>query len=339
VEFDRTGRALERYARQTDRILRQISGIPIVGLSDATKPADERFGGLETFNDTTTTVRLLYGDARAGGPWASVHTSRWIVDRIGSGPLRSMVERDMRLCGDRFSAVEWTEGDATVVVDGQPVAGRIVRAGERWWAARCERGDIEITIVSRDWHPDTIEVDKIVDPVPMLSRLASPPRPQPRPEPEPLPEDARGEPHRALVNEALSNARLHAEWLADGGPLPQFPQYWSTLWRATVERQMDLTGQPEPEARRAVGAIVNQLTALDDRAAWFREHGPLRERAIAETLLYWTGLHDRVASLPAQQAWLRREVSGPDEDRAAVESRVAADRQWIDAWTAWARDR
>ena len=62
-------------------------------------------------------------------------------------------------------------------------------------------------------------------------------------------------------------------------------------------------------------------------------------RAIAETLLYWTGLHDRVASLPAQLAWPRREVSGPDEDRAAVESRLAADHQWIDAWTAWARDR
>jgi hypothetical protein len=336
VEFDGGRRAEDRIAAQTRRIRRELddSGIPIVGLSDSTKPADKRFGGLEVFNDTVVAVRIVYVGAQPGGPWASVDTSRWSGVRRSPTPLRGMVERNMRLHGQRSSAVEWTDGDATVVVDGRPVAGRIVRAGRRWWAARCEYRDIEISVVARDWYPDVIAVDTITDPVPMLSRLAD--HPPPQWSLGPVPEGMSREPHRALVDTALRAAAQQVGWLADGGPVPELPRYWSTLWQAAVERHMDLTGAPEPEAREAVGSIVNQLTSLHCEAGWFRDDGRLRERAIAETLLYGTGLADRVASRPAQDAWRHRQAMGPPRGRVEIEPRVVADRQWIDAWTAWA---
>jgi hypothetical protein len=341
VEIDRSGRADHLHAAHREQIRQQIdaSGIPILGLSGSGRPADERFGGVESFNDTVTTVRIVYGEAVPGGPWASVDTSRWVGTPVSSGPLRAMVEHNMRMCGDRFSAVEWTDGDATVLVDSQPVAGRIVRAGGRWWAARCEHGDLEISVVARDWEPDTIAVDTITDPVPMLSRTHERPHPARPPQPEPVPEGLGREPHRVLVDAALREERQRAAWLADGGPVPELPRYWSALWQATVERQMDLAGTPEPAARHDVGSIVSQLTSLQHEAEWFRDDGRLRERAIAETLLYGTGLGDRVPSRAAQMAWLRRESVNPPEDRAGIESTVAADRQWIDAWTAWAHDQ
>jgi hypothetical protein len=338
MEFDRSRRTDEYYASQTERIRQELhdSGIPIVALSDSTKPAEERFGGLEQADDTITSVRIVYEGAQPDGPWASVDTARWACTSVDSGPLRWTVEHHMRRRGDRLSAEQWTEGDATVIVDGRSVAGRIVRAGSRWWAVRCARGDIEISVVARDWHPDAIAVDTLVDVVPMLSRLRTPPASPMRPEPEPVPDGLSREPHRALVDVVLRSAREQAEWRADGGPVPELPRYWTALWQAAVQRQMTLADQPEPEANRAVGSIVTQLSNLRHNAAWFREDSRLRERAIAETLLYGTGVSDDVSSSPAQHAWHSRQAMAPPANGAEVEAGAAADRRWIDAWAAWA---
>jgi hypothetical protein len=121
-----------------------------------------------------------------------------------------------------------------------------------------------------------------------------------------VPEGLSGEPHRALVDVVLRTSRAHAEWLADGGPVPALPRHWAALWRAAVQRHMALTDQAEGEAKDAVSVIVDQLSTLQQSAAWFREDGRLRERAIAETLLFGTALSDNVASRPAQHAWLEK---------------------------------
>jgi hypothetical protein len=342
VEFDRAGRVDDKYAAQAERIRRKLdgSGVPFVGLSDPARPADERFGGLEVSGDAVTAVRIVYGEPVPDGPWATVDTSRRVgAPWEGSVPLRVMVERDMRLCGDRSAALDWTDDAATMIVDGRPVGARIVRAGGRWWAARCTCRDVEISVVARDWHPDTIVVDTVTDPLPMLSRSAARSRPARRPRPAPVPEGLSREPHRALVDAALRVAQRRAGSPAGVAPVPELPPYWSALWRAAVERQMDLAGEPEPAARLAVNGIVGQLTELDREAGWFREDSRLRERAIAETLLYGTGLSDRVASRPAQQAWRSRQLLAPPMERAEFDPRVIVDRQWIDAWTAWAGDR
>jgi hypothetical protein len=341
MELDREHSADDRFAAQTERIRRELlnSGIPFVGLSGAALPAGGRFGGLELHDDTVTNVRIVYEGARPADPWASVDTSRWAGTTVSSGPLRRLVEHHMRLCGERFRAVEWADGDTTVVVDGEPVAGRIVRAGSRWWAARCERDDIEISVVARDWHPDAIAVDTVGDPAPMLDVLAARSRPAQRPEPEPVPSGLASEPHRALVEAALHHSDRRAAWLADGGPVPELPAYWTALWQAAADRQVALTGSPEIDARRAVGSIVNQLITLRNEARWFGEDGELRQRAIAETLLYGTELSLDVASREAQEAWQHQQSAEPAAEDGEIESRAAADRYWLSAWAAWAEDR
>lgn len=324
----------ESAESRADRIRRQLvdSGIPIVALSE--KPSDERFGGLERFDDTVTNVRIVYTGADPDGPFASVDTARWAGTRIDSGPLRRLVEHQMRRDGERISAVEWSEDDTTMVVDGRPVAGRIVRAGHRWWAARCERGEIEISVAARDWSPAVIRMHTLADVGPMLSRLRTPPA-SPR-LPEPVPESLSREPHRALVDVALRCSQERAEWRADGGPVPQLPRYWSALWQAATQRQMALTDQARPVAHEAVRCMVEHLTGLHADAAWFRADNRLREQAIAETLLYGTGLTGGVPSLPAQLAWKRGHAVGAPGSSAEAETLAAASRQWARAWAAWA---
>ena len=314
-------------------------GIPIVSLVDATGLDEERFGGLEKSDDTVTNVKIVYGGGRPDGPLASVETSRWVGTRVDAGPLRWMVEHHMRLHGDRFSAVEWTERDATVVVDGRRVVGRIVRAGNRWWAARCELGDVEISVVARDWHPDSIAVETVADIEPLLARPRARRRSATRPVPEAVPDDMAREPHRALVDTVLARQRRHREWLADGGPVPQLPLYWSALWDAAVGRHIALTDLSESDAKDAVRSIVDQMSDLQGHAAWFRDDVRLRDRAIAETLLYGTGLSDTVASRPAQQAWSRRRSTRVSSNSAELEAGAAVDHQWLGAWAAWADDQ
>jgi hypothetical protein len=317
VGFDRSSRADELFARHTEQMRRELSScsIPIVGLSAATAPADARFGGLGKSNDVVINVSILYDSA--GSAWACVDTERFAGTPVGPTPLRDLVGRHMRLHGDRLSVVEWSEDDATVVVDGRPMPGRMVRAGDRWWAVRCERDDVVISVAGRDWHPAVIAVDTIADVAAMLDRLR-PPAPGMVRELAELPADLPGEPHRLLVDAALRSTVERAEWLADGGPVPALPRYWSSLWRAAVARQVDLAGDTEAQAEHAVHSMVDQLVALHQNAAWFRDDAGLRARAIAETLLYATRLTEDVPSRAAQEAW-----------RAGIR------RRWLHEWSAW----
>jgi hypothetical protein len=174
-------------------------------------------------------------------------------------------------------------------------------------------------------------VDTVDDVAAMLTGL-QPPVPSGRaPAAEPVPGHLSGEPHRALVDMVLAATQEHTDWLRDGGTLPDLPRYWSTLWRAAVQRQMALTDEPEPVASATVRSIVDQLAALHRDAAWFREYQPLRERAIAETLLCGTGLSDTVLSHAAQLAWQRLRDS--TEQLPAVH--LAAHRDWLAAWSTW----
>ncbi len=51
--------------------------------------------------------------------------------------------------------------------------------------------------------------------------------------------------------------------------------------------------------------MVNQLTGLQEETSWFADER-LREAAVTETLLFWTGLREAVPSRAAQQAWAQR---------------------------------
>ncbi|MGC5291016.1 hypothetical protein [Micromonospora sp. DT231] len=327
----------ERFVQQTERVRRELldSATPVFALTGPDRPATECFAGTETFDDTITVVRIVHGDPTTG-PWAAVDTARWADVPVNAGPLRTHLEHGMRLAGDRFSDVEWTENDTTVLVDDQPVPGRTVRAGHRWWATRCERDGVEITVTARDWHPATVHLGSVTDLTPLLDALGSRPTAETPPtEPVALPPDLAREPHRALIDAALRTRRDHIAWMADGGAPPHLPPYWSTLWQAAVRRQRQLTDQDEPDADRAVSDIVAHVTSIADGTTWFDEHATLRARAINEILLYGTGLGEGVSSHPAQRAWRERQHLMPRQG-APINEREAVDLRWRDAWARWA---
>ncbi len=333
MRFDESREAGDLHAAQTERIRQALEGsdLGVVALSEATQPAEPQFGGLHRGGGAVLGVEVVHD---AGNVWVVVDTAR----PAGNGPLRRMVEHQLRRAGERFSTQEWTEGDATVVVDGAPVAGRIIRAGVRWWAARCRLGDLEISVGAQDWHPEEIAVETVADVASMLARRRPPVAGNRAEAPgaaaagEPVAEQPGREPHRALVDMVLAATAEHAVWLADGGVLPDLPRQWATVWRAAVRRHGELTDEPEPVAEESVRGIVDELTNLHHNAAWFREDLALRERAIGETLLHGTGLGDAVPSRPAHLAW-RRLREGADQE---PEASLAAHEAWLAAWAGWA---
>jgi hypothetical protein len=333
-------KASDLHAAQIERIRQALEGsdLGVVAVSEATRPAEPQLGGLHRGDGAVLGVEVVHD---ADNVRVVVDTAR----RFGNRPLRWMVEHQLRRAGEQFSAQDWTEGDATVVVDGAPVAGRIIRAGQRWWAARCRLGDLEISVGAQDWHPDVIAVETVADVVAMLARL-QPPAPcgsvgsprtagGPGAAGEPVPDHLRREPHRALVDMVLEAAAEHAVWLADGGVLPDLPRHWGTLWRAAVRRHTELTGEPEQAAEESVRGIVDELADLHRNATWFRDDRALRERAIGETLLHGTGLSDAVPSRAAHLAW-RRLRDGVEQDPQAYHT---AHEEWLAAWARWTEGR
>ncbi|MDG6109531.1 collagen-like protein [Dactylosporangium aurantiacum] len=337
MRFDEFRNASDLHAAQTERIRQALEGsdLGVVAVSEATRPAEPQFGGLHRGNGAVLGVEIVHD---ADNVRVVVDTAR----QFGNRPLRWMVEHQLRRAGERFSTQDWSEGDATVIVDGAPVAGRIVRAGQRWWAARCRLGDLEISVGAQDWHPDVIAVETVADVVAMLARLQPPaPRgsagaPRPAGEPgtagEPVPDQLRREPHRALVDMVLAATAEHAAWLADGGVLPDLPRHWGTLWHAAVRRHIELTDEPEPAAEESVRRIVDELANLHRNAVWFRESPALRERAIDETLLHGTGLSHAVPSRPAHLAW-RQLRNSAEQDPQAYHT---VHEGWLAAWADWA---
>ncbi len=306
-------------------------GLPVLELADPVGDATVRFAGTEHSDGLLTTIRLVY--QASGAIQATVVVARWAGTRVDSGPLRWLVEHDMRLRGERFSAVAWREDDHDIVLDGELLPGRLVRAGADWWAVRSAQGDTEISVVARGWRPDRVRLRTVADPTPLLTApTARPGTAAPVPA-EPVPEQFRDDPRRALVEVTLATAERRAHWLADGGPPPQLPAYWSALWRAAVVQQMSSAGQPETAARGAVSGMVGQLTNLHDRAAWFRTDRLLRERAISETLTYGASGGDGLPSLPAQLAWSARQARGDGTVPAAT---VEAEDRWLATWSDWA---
>jgi hypothetical protein len=314
-------------ARHRDAARSQITAadLPIFVLSDVREPA--RVTGWDGADGAITSIRVLH-DSGPDGPVVEVSTSRWAGTATEGVPLHSVLQHHLRQDGTRFSAVTWTETDVEVIVDGRAVGGRMMKAGIRRWAVRCEYDDVEISISARDWRPDAIRVEAVRDVPAFLTRSLPVDAPEFSAASEPLRSPVLAQdPHRALVEVYLALSRQTYEWLADGGTAPEQVPHLSDMWQAAVRRQMDLTDQSEPEARAAVTTIVEQLNNLYHNAEWFREDGQLRERAASETLLFWTELRQDVASGPAQRAWRDLRASSASERASAT---------WRDAWRSWA---
>jgi hypothetical protein len=316
------------------------ASLPIMELSGTVRPAPAQVTGWEGVDAAVTTVRVIHDAGRYDGPVVEVSTSRWGGTQVSNGPLRQVLEHHLRQDGERFSSTEWTVGSADVVVDGRVVAAEMLRAGDRWWAVRCENDGIEISIAARDWRPDAIEVETVTDVPEFLSRALPdlPPFTSPVPMSSVVPpETLNRDPHRALVDVNVALSQRTYQWLADGGPAPEQVPYLSALWRAAVRRQMALTDQAEAEAKAAVTTIVEQLNNLYHNAQWFRDDSQLREKATLETILFWTQLDPQVASSRAQRAWRDHRAGSAPDTYDEVASHAATAVTWQDAWEAWAR--
>ncbi len=309
-------------------------GRPVVALATDLQPAPGHLTAWEGSNDQVTAVTITYAPGGPQGPWVGVESSH----RESSGELRRVVERHLRMRGEYLPEAEWAHGLGTVIVNGLPVTAETVRAGTVWWAAQCEWEDIQIRIVAHDWKHASPRVQTVTDLEPLLAGpgwTLTPPEGPWMPEEETPGSDGR-EPHLVLVDAVLRHSSEHARWRAEGGPAPRLPRSWGQLWRAAVRRQEQLAGQSEAQAELAVEELTSHLSSLQTEAAWFRTEDRLRERAIAETLLYQTEISLDVPSAAAHDAWRRRRADPPPHHAHALEP-ITAHQDWEVAWTAWAQ--
>jgi hypothetical protein len=315
---------LPDWSEDARHALREF-GEPIVGLAAAIQPAPGRLITWGRRNGGVVTVMIIYTVPRPFGPWAMVELSHGAG--TGRGSLRAAIRRYMRGDGEDLTGVEFAHGNATIILDGQPVPAETVRAGTHWWAAQCGRDAVEIRILAHKWDPGQVRLDTVTDIESLLGRqgllLTSGAEPW---ESEIPGDEPQGEPHRALAELVLQSSV---------GFVPGI-RNWYRFWRAAVRRQMDLADQTAQQAEYAVQSVMSHLGALQQQAAWFRGDDRLRERAIAETLLSCTGLGPHVPSRPAQVAWQRLHDTSRASAWPRPEVYVAASEEWIRAWTTWA---
>jgi hypothetical protein len=313
----------------------RAGGLPLVGLAPPT-PQPAMVAESSSTDQVLEGLTLSYGGPDvecAEGPLVLVETARTDGSTVPH-TLRYLLEVELdRVDGDA-EVGEVAGGE--LVVAGAPRPATVQRAGSRFWAARCSYEDCTVTVVARDVDFASVRLEPVADPEPFLrarrDRLAAL-RASAAP-PEPAPADV-ANPHRALVDAVLHDSvYIGRRSREDLPPRRREMRVTTGLWQAATVAQMRLADQPQHEANAAVTSIVNQLSRLQEEADWFTAQERLREGAIAETLMYGTGLREAVPSQPAQEAWRRLWDRRPHPERTLVDRRA-----WLDAWDRWARER
>ncbi|KAB2348326.1 hypothetical protein [Actinomadura rudentiformis] len=359
----------ERLQIELDERIRSCDW-PLLALAESTAlPGPRMLGDVSITNGELREVGFSYGDPmRSGGPLIQVQTASIPAGRdVWPDDLRDLLEQELDRIGDR-SDVDGPAEDTRLVVEGAGLSAVLVRAGARLWAARCVYEGRQVTVTARDWELDGIRLVKVTDPEVFLSgrrdymtalRSRVPARPSDHAGP---PDHASEQPvdvanaHRTLVRACLEQTAEFASRSRDRGRDRRgrrfrgvLPERYGDMWDAAVRAQMRLSDQSREEANAAVTALVNQLTQLQEKAVWFADER-LREAAVTETLLYWSGLTERVRSRPAQRSWhhawavrttgLARQLGGteasPEELRRRHRDIRSAESAWLDAWTTWA---
>ncbi|MCA1845265.1 MAG: hypothetical protein LC792_19145 [Actinobacteria bacterium] len=263
------------------------------------------------------------------------------------------------------------ERSAVLIIDGAAVTGTMRTEGSLW-AARAEIDaensgrEVVVTVVSRGVPIERLELATITDLAPylrgrrtMLARsLMSElhrrhwPRRRTR---SATPEAA----HRALIEHSIAQSeRLREALNAGRRPRPsRQPEPKEDLWQTAVKAQMTVRHLRRADANDAVTVMINHMTSLAEKAAWFNDQPALRAAAIDDTIRFTA--HDQpVASLAAQKAWveawsvqrsapsLLRDLATEEDGRLTAEAakrmhnhldaRQHAEQQWLAAWSRWA---
>lgn len=311
---------------------------PLAGLAEPTDlPLTIRRCALGGAGQAPDLVELAYGGPVASeGPQLRVRTGYLRPRVCPAVPDEIMLRRVLVRSGlatDGFGPTAVT--GIRLTIDGEPAPATRLQAGPRLWAARCVRGQIEVTVTARGWEPDRVALASVRDTGPYISAyrqqlaglLAWAER-KPRPS-----NAAVADPHRELVDAALRRDQTPASRI---------------LWDAAILHQTHLADQQLEPAHDAVTAMVNQLVQLQEEAPWFSDDPRLRNAAIVETLFYWSELRRTCRSEAAQDAWKRlwRVQNTPDphylrppeirHDPSRSDQLAAERAAWRDAWSAWA---
>lgn len=347
------------------------SELPLFGLATSTAPVPRILGDVDDRDGRVDSIALCFGDPlRADGPLVQVHSTR-----PGKEPsLSSLLVRELR---DRDAGEAAVAAAATAeLVDARLVIDEVTRPavwvrGGTFWAARSQHAGVVVSVVARAWELSWTRLVNVVDIEPFLAdrrryleALGEGRIPVSATDSGPM-DFANGP--RALVNMVLE---LHADWErrwsehADTGAAgwwaqrPALPREWNRRWEAATQAQMRLAEQAREAAIDELWSMLNQLTRLHDWAPWFGDR-TLREAAVSETLMYYSGLNRDVPSRMAQELWRRAwqasvegrpptalealEGIAPLVSTARARQHVAeaarAERACLAAWEDWARAR
>jgi hypothetical protein len=348
-----------RQEAEYERLVR-ASSLPLLGMAEPA-PHPRLLGEAEINDGIVESVGLAYGDLmRPSGPLVQVHTARWRDTRNGPPDLRWFLENLLDSMDDN-GPVAGDPVPAHVVVNGVPRPASLLRTRRKMWAARCWHQDSDVIVVAREWE---LAATHLVA-VPSLESFLRGRREYLR--------DLRANPptmpimdrpfdvataHRSLIDATLSRS-LQLEAAAREGRPPRLrgnARKHGELWEAAVRAQMHLADQSRQDANEVVTILVNQLGRLQEKAPWFGNKR-LRDAAVTETLLYWTGMRLELLSRPAQEIWRTVWASqrGWMPDPFAHQERTSREHddslrrwhaelmtgqaEWLRAWSEWVQKK
>ncbi|MET0134152.1 MAG: hypothetical protein ABW215_11230 [Kibdelosporangium sp.] len=348
-----------RQEAEYERLVR-ASSLPLLGMAEPA-PQPRLLGEAEINGGVVESVGLAYGDLmRPSGPLVQVHTARWRDNRASPPDLRQFLENLLDSMDDN-GPVDGDPVPAHVVVNGTPRPASLLRTRRKMWAARCWHQDSDIIVVAREWELAATHLVAVPNLEPFLRGRRDYIRDL-RENPPTMPIMDRpfdvATAHRSLIDATLAR-RQQLEAAAREGRPPRLRangRKHGELWEAAVRAQMHLADQSRQDANEVVTILVNQLGRLQEKAGWFANRR-LRDAAVTETLLYWTGMRTEQLSRPAQESWrtvwasqrswspdpfARQERTSREHDdslrRWHAELMTGQD-EWLRAWSEWVRQK
>jgi hypothetical protein len=339
---------LRRIDAQAEAL--ETLSFPVLGLPSPHR-APVALTGSSGSNGRIESVELTFGDrAEPTGPVVVVRTRRADAGTVPSASTPGPVSRT--------AGGERVESSTQVVIEGSPVAARLIETNSAWTlhaTATLDGVAMVVDVEGRAVSPRTVALVKVTDFGPFVAaqrerieNLRSQP-PAPGPESWDLPL-ARGlEAHEKLV-EMCS----HVQRPEPGQRPSPLPPQWAQSWEAATRAQMALAGEDRRSAEDAVHSLVNHLTQITSEAPWFGDQG-LAALATSETIAY-VARREHVASLPAQRAWTEywtsrvrprggeplSDVPSPTEIEH-LRTRIADSERlrsaWLAAWSSWAEQQ
>jgi hypothetical protein len=348
-----------RQEAEYERLVR-ASSLPLLGMAEPA-PQPRLLGEAEIDGGIVESVGLAYGDLmRPSGPLVQVHTARWRESRTGPPDLRYFLENLLDSMGDN-GPVDGDPVPAHVIVNGTPRPASLLRTRRKMWAARCWHQDSDVIVVAREWELAATHLVAVPNIESFLRGRREYLRDL-RTNPPTMPIIDRpfdvATAHRSLIDATLARS-LQLEAAARQGRPPRLranARKHGELWEAAVRAQMHLADQSRQDANEAVTILVNQLGRLQEKASWFANKR-LRDAAVTETLLYWTGMRLELLSRPAQESWRTVWASqrswAPDpfahQERTSSQHDDSLRRwhaelmtgqdEWLRAWSEWVRQK